>query len=205
MGANIATGIYNTIFSSDAASKIGRTQAAVIGAQTEVQAQTSEFNTKVADQQAKMASDKAAIDARDFRSTLGYKVASARALSANSGFDILEGSPMMVDQDTMARIEFGASRIGYGGMLESSRLRNQAALARTSADWTRKYGALAQDAAVQAGDAKASAYRMSGYGDIFKNVSLLGTSLAGRDTVWGSPRSGSQSRLNINPDFYPAL
>lgn len=182
-GASLANGIYSMIYGADAARAIGRSEANVIGAQSEIAAQTSDFNAKVATQMATSAETDAAAKSHDFKRTMYARLAGARAVGAAQGLT-LEGSPLAVDENTQAQIEYGVSRIAYGGELESSRLRNQSRLLSTQADYTRRYGRLASDVALETGDIKAGAAYLTGEGNLFRGATNLGTTLAGRQVNW---------------------
>jgi hypothetical protein len=189
-GANLAAGLYGSIYGSEASKALGRTQANVIQAKSEIEAQTSEFNAKVADALAQSAEQQGEADANDFRRAVAAKLAGARAIRGASNIDVASGSPLAVDQDTLAQMEYGVSRIAYNSDLTAQRYRQQGDLLRTQADYTRRYGSLAADAAIEAGDIKSEAYRIQGVGDLFKGIANLGTTIAGRDGGWPSGGGG---------------
>jgi hypothetical protein len=190
-GANIAAGLYGSIYGAQASKALAKTQANVIHAKSEIEAQTSEFNAKVADALAVSTEQQGAADVHDFRRAVTAKLAGARAVRAASNLDVTTGSPLAVDDDTVAQMEYGVSRIAYNSSLVAQRYRTQGVLYRTQADYTRRYGDIAADAAIQAGDIKADAFKIQGVGDLFKGIANLSGTIAGRDAGWGSGSSGT--------------
>ena len=75
---------------------------------------TSRKQAKVQEQQAAFARKQAKIDAEEFRRRQRRILGQARAARGASGVDLLTGSPLLVDDDTIAEIEFGAARIVTG-------------------------------------------------------------------------------------------
>lgn len=219
LGANLVAGIYGA--SQDAAGyqNIGqitaagqRYQAAVNANQilvqaentarsAESQAQADTFNAKLSDQLATSAEVKAGAEAHDFRRSMFARLATSRAGAAASGL-ALEGSPLAVDENAFAQIEFGTSRIVYGGMLEASRFRNQrvqleaeaarqtesARLAREtgkkSADYALGAGEFAAAGSLAAADAKSASARSTGWSSSLSTVAKLGTTLSTRPVLW---------------------
>lgn len=84
-------------------------------------------------QQAAFERKQSAIDSDEFRRRQRRLLASARAGRGAAGVDLLQGSTLLVDDDTIAEIEFGAENIRNGGEVRATRLDQQAGQARTAA------------------------------------------------------------------------
>lgn len=83
-------------------------------------------------QQANFTRKQAAVDADEFRRRQRRLLSSARAGRGAAGVDLLQGSSLLVDDDTIAEIEFGAENIRNGGDVQATRLDQQAGQARAS-------------------------------------------------------------------------
>lgn len=220
LGANLVSGIYGSQMESagySAVGEIGAASARYQGAvnaneiltnaensarSSEAQAEADRFNAKLTDQLALSATVVAGAEAHDFRRTQGAKLASARAGGAASGL-ALEGSRMLVDENTFAQVEFGVSRIVYGGQLESARYRNQGKLLTSEAERldesariARESGRKSAEYAVGAGElgamgalagaaAKSAAARSTGWSNSLSTLAKFGTTLSTRNVNWG--------------------
>lgn len=197
LGANLINGLYGAHYQSEAALEMGQARANEILISSENQAriaegqaQTDQFNAKLAEQLAGSETDQAASQAHDYRRTYAAKLANSRATFAASGL-ALEGSPLMVDENAMATIEYGASRIAANGMLRASRLRNQAKLLRgqsardlASARYARSAGDIARQSALAAGQIGSDSATFAGWGQFFNTSARIGSSLAGKQVTW---------------------
>jgi len=211
-GASVANSIAATNYAASSARAIGQTQAgaerysAAVNANqvlissensaraAETNAANEQFNATVADQLAQNAVQEAGANATDYRKQLFARLASARNVQGASGL-VLEGSPLMVDQNTFSKIEFGAQRLVYAGTVkantlrnESSLLRQQSALDTQTAKLARVAGKqsvtnilgagdLAATAAQQSGEAKAGAAIYSGTANTLNSFANLGSTL----------------------------
>lgn len=88
---------------------------------------------KVQNQQAAFARRQAEIDAGEFKRRQRRLLASARVGRGASGVRLLEGSPLLVDDDTIAEIEFGTETIRNQGEVEGTRLDQAAGQSRLRA------------------------------------------------------------------------
>lgn len=93
------------------------------------QAAASEYNAEVAEQNAVAAKQKAAYEEEAHRQNLKKIMSSQRALYGASGVDI-EGSPLLVMEDTAAQGELDALAIRYGGDVAAAQQRSAANLYR---------------------------------------------------------------------------
>lgn len=84
-------------------------------------------------QQATFARKQAGIDAGEFKRRQRRLLASARVGRGASGVRLLEGSPLLVDDDTIAEIEFGTETIRNQGEVEGTRLDQGAGQSRLRA------------------------------------------------------------------------
>lgn len=82
-------------------------------------------------QQADFTRKQAAIDAEEFKRRQRRLLASARAGRGASGVDLLTGSPLMVDDDSIAEIVFQTERVRRTGEVQATRLDQQAQLVRS--------------------------------------------------------------------------
>lgn len=98
----------------------------------EERARTDRFNAIVAEQEAKSEMEGTRADASDFRRAQSARLAASRARQAGSGF-ALAGSPMLINEASLAEVEFGVSRIIHAGLLKENRLKTQALLLNRSA------------------------------------------------------------------------
>lgn len=220
LGANLVAGIYGANLDASGYRQAGEIAAAgqryqgavnanqiLVNAENQAraadaQAQSDEFEANLADQFSERATAEAAEKAHDYRRVLQGKLAGARAERAASGL-ALEGSPMLVDENTFAQIEFGVSRIVSTGMTESLRFRDQAGLLRDQAERGRATARFAREAgrqgaeyAVRGGDiaaagslstgyAKASSAMSSGWSSALATGAKLGSTMSTRQVNWG--------------------
>ncbi len=106
--------------------------AALVGAagtimSTDAQRKATNYNADVADANAKAAEDKAAFDERAHRENVKKILASQRALYGKSGLSV-EGSPLLVMEDTTQQGEMDALAIRYGGDVAAAQQRSSANL-----------------------------------------------------------------------------
>lgn len=92
--------------------------------------QQGQFQSKVAEQQADFARKQSAIDAKEFERNQRRTLGAARAARGSSGVLLSEGSPLLVDDETLEEILFQTERVRRGGQVESARLEQSAQLAR---------------------------------------------------------------------------
>jgi len=83
-------------------------------------------------QQAERARLQADIDAKEFRRRQIRLLGQARAIRGSTGVDLLTGSPLLVDDDTINEIVFQTENIRRNGQVQATRLEQQASLTRTS-------------------------------------------------------------------------
>jgi hypothetical protein len=126
-----------------AVSAIAAVASAVIGATGAVisadsQRKAANYNADRAEQNAKAAEEKAAYDERMHRESVRKILSAQRALYGDSGLS-MEGSPLLVMEDSTKQAELDALAIRYGGDIN-------AAQQRSSANLLRMQGANAQTA-----------------------------------------------------------
>lgn len=84
------------------------------------------------EQQAAFARRQAQIDADEFRRRQKRLLGTARATRGATGVDLLSGSPLLVDDDTIDEIVFQTERIRQGGDITATRLEQQAGYTRAA-------------------------------------------------------------------------
>jgi type IV secretory pathway VirJ component len=89
----------------------------------------ADYNADVAAQNAQMAEDKAAYDAKMHNREVRRVLANQRSLYGKSGLSE-EGSPLLVMEDSLKQGAMDALAIRYGGDVEASKQRSQANLFR---------------------------------------------------------------------------
>jgi len=87
---------------------------------------------KAMEQQADFERAQAQIDADEFRRRQRRLLGTARATRGATGVDLLSGSPLLVDDDTIDEIVFQTERIRQGGDIRATRLEQQAGFTRSS-------------------------------------------------------------------------
>lgn len=167
-------------------------------------ADAASFNARVAAQMAKSEEERAAASAYDYRKAGSAKLASRRAFVAKSG-SALEGSPLMIDTEIMKQIDFGANRIGFAGMVNANRLRNQQALLEVTAENDRATAKFAREAgaASAANIDTATNINMASAG--LKGATSIWTTLTGKGGAlnsWGLDDSKTKSWKNPDNDLY---
>lgn len=110
--AAVAISTIGTVGSGVAAFQQGRAQA------------------KVQEQQATFSRQQAEIDADEFRRRQRRLLGTARATRGATGVDLLSGSPLLVDDETIDEIVFQTERIRQGGDIMGTRLEQQAGFSR---------------------------------------------------------------------------
>ena len=91
--------------------------------------QQADYNAAVATEDAKAAKAKAEYDEKAHRENVRKILATQRALYGKSGLS-MEGSPLMVMEDTQKQGELDALAIRYGGDVASARARSEANVAK---------------------------------------------------------------------------
>jgi hypothetical protein len=91
--------------------------------------QTADYNAEVAEQNARAERDKAAIDEKAHRESIRRILATQRALYGKGNMS-MEGSPLLVQEDTNLQGELDALAIRYGGDVAAARNRSEANVAR---------------------------------------------------------------------------
>jgi len=87
---------------------------------------------KVMEQQASFERAQAQIDADEFRRRQRRLLGTARATRGATGVDLLSGSPLLVDDDTIDQIVFETERVRQGGDIRATRMEQQAGFTRAS-------------------------------------------------------------------------
>lgn len=88
------------------------------------------YNAAVAEQNAKMATDKATYDAKMHNQEVRRILAAQRSLYGASGVSSESGSPLLVMDDTVKQGAMDALAIRYGGDVDAAKQRSQANLYR---------------------------------------------------------------------------
>lgn len=94
--------------------------------------QQGQFQARVAEQQADFARKQAEIDAKEFKRDQQRLLGQARATRGASGVLLSEGSPLLVDDETIEEILFQTERVRRGGQVESARLQQSAQASRAA-------------------------------------------------------------------------
>lgn len=118
------------------------------------QADMSEYNAAVAQQNAELATQKAAYDEKLHNQEVRRFLASQRALYGKSGVVADEGSPLLVMDETVKKGAMDALAIRYGGQLESLRAKSAANLYNMQADNIRTAGAISAGTSLLSSGAK---------------------------------------------------
>lgn len=113
----------------------------------------SEFNAKIADNNAIIAEQNAAADEGGQRRSASRQAASSRAAIAAAGVT-LEGSPLEVLEDQALEAELDALNIRYGGRLQAGNYRSQAQLDRSAARSAKTQGFLSAGSTLLKGAAQ---------------------------------------------------
>lgn len=119
----------------------GVVSAAGAMAQGEAQANAAEYEGLVADRNAKIARNQAAVEQEDQRRENLRQLGAVRAAYGASGIE-MSGSPLDVLSDTALEQELDVARIGYRGELKAIGEGDKANLARAEADNARSAGAI---------------------------------------------------------------
>lgn len=94
------------------------------------QSDMANYNAAVAEQNAKMATDKATYDAKMHNQEVRRILAAQRSLYGASGVSSESGSPLLVMDDTIKQGAMDALAIRYGGDVEAAKQRSAANLYR---------------------------------------------------------------------------
>ena len=122
--------------------------------------QQADYNAAVAEEDAKAAKAKAEYDEKAHRENVRKILATQRALYGKSGLS-MEGSPLLVMEDTEKQGELDALAIRYGGDVASARSRSEANLARMTGRnnaYAAKAGYMQAGSTLLSGAASASKY-----------------------------------------------
>lgn len=184
-GASTALGTIGALFQGQASATNARIKGEADARTLEARADADAFNAKVYRQLAESETQRAAAEAGDYRRTQGAKAATMRAIQADSGF-VLEGSPLFVNESILQEIEFGSSRIAYGGQLASTRARNQATLLDVSSRNNRTSAQFARAAGEVSADNITRASYLNSAGNLIKGSTGIYETLAGGRTPAGS-------------------
>ncbi len=98
--------------------------------QGQAQKAAYDYNTQVAEQEARVARAGAAREEEVHREKLNRLLGTQRALYASAGVDISSGSPLLTMMDTASEGEEEARYIRYGGEVEATSKLNEARLGR---------------------------------------------------------------------------
>ena len=123
--------------------------------------QQADYNAAVAEEDAKAAKARAEYDEKTHRENVRKILATQRALYGKSGVS-MEGSPLLVMEDTQKQGELYALAIRYGGDVASARSRSEANLARMTGRnnaYAAKGGYIQAGSTLLSGAASASKYR----------------------------------------------
>jgi len=148
----------------------------VAAANAKAEAQAHKFNARVAAQQARHTRRAARAEARDFRRAGSALLASRRARAAASGVSATTGSPLMVDEKIISKIEFGADRIIMAGEVVATRQLNEAMLLKHQAKVAKENAKYAM-AGARIG---ASAARLGAYTAIAQGAVGVGNTLVSK-------------------------
>lgn len=92
----------------------------------------SRSQAKAMEQQADFERAQAQIDADEFKRRQRRLLGTARATRGATGVDLLSGSPLLVDDDTIDQIVFETERVRQGGEVRAFRMDQQAGFTRAS-------------------------------------------------------------------------
>lgn len=136
---------------------------------------------KAQEQQADFTRRQAEIDASEFRRNQRRLLGEARATRGATGVDLLSGSPLLVDDETIDEIIFQTERVRQGGEITAGRLENQA-------QFTRAAGTSALvGSVIEAG----GTFLTSGAGSRMFGGSGGAAASAGGHNDWQQPNAGS--------------
>ena len=122
--------------------------------------QQADYNAAVAEEDAKAAKAKAEYDEKAHRENVRKILATQRALYGKSGLS-MEGSPLLVMEDTEKQGELDALAIRYGGDVASARARSEANVAKMTGRnnaYAAKAGYMQAGSTLLSGAASASKY-----------------------------------------------
>lgn len=137
-GGGLFAGFGLTEALSAASSVVG---AAGAVSSSQAQANAAEANAEIAAENARLERRRAAREERLFRRRLSSLKGEQRAGFAKAGIQ-LEGSPLLIVEETAREGEREARAIREGGEVASRRFRKEAAVDRTQARSTRQTGAI---------------------------------------------------------------
>ena len=146
-GASTALGIVGALATGQSAAYNAAAKAESDARVYSAHADADAFNAKVARQLAGSERQRSFADAFDYRRVQTAKFEYRRAVQSGGGLDMLEGSPLLVNDKIFEAVDFGAQRIAAQGQIAYTRYTNQAELLdvssvnfRTSADAAREAG-----------------------------------------------------------------
>lgn len=115
---------------------------------------SADFQARINDQQAEREKLIAASEESDFRREQSRNFAERRAAMGKGGVSIGEGSPLLAADDFAAEAELNAQRIRSGGDVRSTRLRQEAELARMAGKSAQQRGVMRAGSSLLSGFAK---------------------------------------------------
>ena len=119
------------------------------------QSEATDYNADVANQNAQMAEDKAAYDAKMHNQEVRRILATQRALYGKSGVSSESGSPLLVMDDTVKQGAMDALAIRYGGDVAAAQERSKANLYKMQGKNIMTAGAIGAGTTLLAGGASA--------------------------------------------------
>lgn len=123
--------------------------------QGQAQQKAAKYNAKVAQNQAEMARNAAAVREQQHRENVRRLSATQRANAGMSGVTT-EGSPLLVMADTLEQAELDAQRIRYGGEVSATGFESQARLSRFQGDQASRAGMIGAGSTLLSGAASAA-------------------------------------------------
>ena len=125
----------------------------------EMQKKAADYNADVANVNALMAQNKAKADEQAHRAMVAKILSSQRALYGKSGLS-MEGSPLLVMEDTALQGELDALTIRYGGDVAAANARSQANLQRMQGRAAQTSGYISAGTTLLSGASQAAGWGM---------------------------------------------
>jgi hypothetical protein len=149
-------------------------------ATAQAQEQASNYNRKVAMNQAQAARDAAAVEAANRAEHYRRQMGAQRAALAASGLQASEGTPLLVQMDSAAQAQLDLARVRYGGEVGSRAYQSEANIQKF-------YGKQAQAGAI-GGYVGAGASLLGGVGKAYAGYKGAGSSTYGQQAEQASGR-----------------
>lgn len=157
-----ATSTYLAIAAAAAlASSVVSAGGAVYSGQ--MQKQAADYNAQVSNVNALMAENKAKADEQAHRAMVAKILSSQKALYGKSGLS-MEGSPLLVMEDTAIQGELDALTIRYGGDVAAAQARSQANIQRMQGSAARTASYITAGSTLLSGASQAAGYGMMSRG-----------------------------------------